>query len=100
MPPFDYLDPIGIRRDQAGTGESLGLDMLNTIANADALVAVIRAFDDDSGVDSAPIADFEAVHLELVLSDLAKVENRLERLKSQMQRIAGKDRAKMEPKPW
>jgi ribosome-binding ATPase len=93
---IDYLDPIGIRRDQAGTGESLGLDMLNTIANADALVAVIRAFQDDSGVDCAPVADFEAVHLELVLSDLAKVENRLERLKSQMQRIAGKDRAKME----
>lgn len=93
---IDYLDPVGIRRDQAGTGESLGQDMLNTIANADALVAVVRAFEDDSGTDCAPVADFEAVHLELILSDLGKVDNRLERLKAQMQRIAGKDRAKME----
>jgi len=92
----DYLDPIGIRRDQVGHGASLGEDMLHTISTTDALVAVIRAFEDDSGVECDPEGDLETIFLELVLSDLAKVDTRLQRLESQIQRIGGKDRQSLE----
>lgn len=93
---IDYLDPVGIRKDQAGEGAGLGDEMLHTIATADALVAVIRAFEDDSGVECDPVGDGEALLLELILSDLAKVDNRLERITSQIQRIGGKDRQRLE----
>jgi GTP-binding protein YchF len=85
---IDYIDPVGIRRDQVGEGASLGDDMLQTIATADALAAVVRAFEDDSGVGCDPVGDFEAIHLELILSDLKKVDTRLERIKGQIQRAA------------
>ncbi len=93
---IDYVDPVGIRRDQAGQGSAMGDEMLNNIATADALVAVIRAFDDDSGVETAPEADFETIQLELILSDLTKVDNRLGRAESQMQRIGGPQRKALE----
>ncbi|MFP4379413.1 MAG: redox-regulated ATPase YchF [Candidatus Sumerlaeia bacterium] len=92
---IDYLDPVGIRRDLAGQGEGLGDDMLHTIANADALVAVVRAFEDESGIDCDPEGDTEAIQMELILSDLTKVENRLERVEAQAQRIGGKDRDRL-----
>ena len=92
---IDYVDPVGIRRDEVGQGTSLGDEMLNTIATADALVAVVRAFEDASGVASDPVGDFEAIWLELVLSDLTKVENRLGRLAGQMLRAPVAQRAAM-----
>jgi ribosome-binding ATPase len=92
----DYLDPVGIRRDQVGQGASLGEDMLHTISTTDALAAVIRAFHDDSGVECDPEGDLEAILLELVLSDLAKVDTRLERVTAQSQRVGGPDRQRLE----
>jgi GTP-binding protein YchF len=90
---IDYIDPVGIRRDEVGRGTSLGDEMLNTIATADALVAVVRAFEDASGVASDPTGDFETIWLELVLSDLAKVDNRLTRVIGQAQRAPTIQRA-------
>ncbi|MBN1866058.1 redox-regulated ATPase YchF [Candidatus Sumerlaeota bacterium] len=92
----DYVDPVGIRRDLAGEGGSLGDEMLNTIGTADALAAVIRAFEDESGVECDPVGDFEAIHLELLLSDLKKVENRLERIRGQIQRVAAVQKKTMQ----
>lgn len=93
---IDFFDPAGIRKDQAGTGTSLGDEMINTITTADALCLVIRAFEDASGVDCDPVADFGAIWLELILSDLAKVDNRLGRVEGQAQRVSGKDRQSLE----
>ena len=93
---IDYVDPIGIRRDEVGAGAGLGEEMLNTIATADALVAVIRAFEDDSGVECDPEGDYEAIALELLLNDLKKVDNRLERVSAQVQRIGGPDKKRLE----
>ncbi|NQU42128.1 redox-regulated ATPase YchF [bacterium] len=93
---IDYLDPVGIRRDQAGQGEGLGDEMLHTIANSDALVAVVRDFEDESGVDRDPEGDFETIVLELILSDLKKVDSRLDRIESQVQRIGGADKLRLQ----
>ena len=93
---IDYVDPVGIRREEAGQGSGLGEEMLNTIAAADALVAVVRAFEDEASGPADSEGDYEATALELLLSDLKKVDTRLERVKAQAQRIGGPDKKKLE----
>ncbi len=74
----DYVDIPGI---QKGGGESLDLDKLR---NVDALVHVVRAFDDpelprsEGSVD--PASDVEMPDLELIFADHEIVERRLDRL--------------------
>jgi hypothetical protein len=92
----EYVDPVGIRRDQAGHGEGLGEEMLNAISNAEALVAVVRSFEDESAAACEPEADYEAIALELLLSDLAKADNRLGRIAPQIARMAVADRKGLE----
>jgi len=93
---IDYLDPIGIRRDQVGHGSGLGDEMLDAIGTADALAVVVRAFEDEGEGECDPEGDYEAIALELLLSDLAKVDNRLGRVAVQAQRVGGGDRAHLE----
>src|SRR5688500_2997763 len=71
------------RRD---TGEAAWVGALRTV---DALVTAIRAFENPSvsreePVD--PVPDAEKIHLELVLSDLALVERRIQRLEQDLKR--------------
>lgn len=82
-----YNDIAGLAR---GIGEKGGLDgsLLNQIAQNDALVEVIRAFDNpniphlDGSVD--PERDLESLDTELILSDLGVVERRIDRLKTSL----------------
>ncbi len=78
----DYVDIPGMHPGVTGDGkESLDLDKLR---NVDALVHVVRAFDDpelpraDGSVD--PAHDVETVDLELIIADHEIVERRLGRL--------------------
>lgn len=74
-----YVDIPGMKKGEGA--ESLDLAELRTV---DALVHVVRAFDDpemphpDGSVD--PLRDVETVDLELILADHEVVERRLERL--------------------
>jgi ribosome-binding ATPase len=67
----------------AGRGGGLAGEFLTHLRSADALIHVVRSFPDDSvfHVDGRvdPVADAEAVDLELVLADHAVVEKRRER---------------------
>jgi hypothetical protein len=62
----------------AKPGEGLGAKFLGALRNCDAILLVLRAFD-DGGVAADPAGDLAAIDLELVLADLASVEQRLER---------------------
>jgi GTP-binding protein YchF len=83
----EYADIAGLG-SSAGEGERRGVglsgELMNAISNNDALLHVVRAFEDDNvphplgGVD--PIRDINNLDAELSLSDLSKIENRLERL--------------------
>ena len=74
----------------AAQGAGLGNKFLGNIRECDAIVHVVRCFDDDnimhvvSDVTKAeavdPAADIEAIDLELILSDVEIVGNRLGRL--------------------
>src|SRR4051794_15829941 len=62
----------------AKPGEGLGAKVLGSLRNCDAILIVLRAFA-DGGVAPDPEGDLDALELELVLADIASVEQRLTR---------------------
>ncbi len=79
-----FVDIAGLVRG-ASRGEGLGNRFLGHIREADALVHVVRCFEDDrvanvgGGVD--PVRDVETVGTELILADLESAEGALQRLR-------------------
>ena len=85
---IEFVDIAGLVKG-ASKGAGLGNKFLGNIREVDAIVHVVRCFDDDNiihvvedvnkpvGVD--PAGDIEAIDLELILSDLEQVERRLDR---------------------
>ena len=84
----EFVDIAGLVKG-AAAGAGLGNKFLGHIRECDALVHVVRCFDDDNIVHVVedvnkpesvdPIRDIEAIDLELILSDLEMVNNRLGR---------------------
>lgn len=78
------VDIAGLVRG-ASTGEGLGNKFLSHIRNVDAVLHVVRCFEDDdiTHVDGAvdPIRDVETIDTELMLADLQAVENSLDKAK-------------------
>ena len=79
-----FVDIAGLVKG-ASEGEGLGNQFLNNIRETDAIVHVIRCFEDPDVVhvmgEVDPVRDREVINLELILSDLAVVEKRLERVR-------------------
>ena len=59
-------------------GEGLGAKTLGAIRNCDAILIVLRAFD-DGGMEPDPEGDLAALEMELVLADITSVEQRITR---------------------
>lgn len=83
----EYADIAGLSGADKEKGSDVNIvsgELMNAIANNDALMHVVRAFNDENAphpLESVnPARDIEMVDAELVLSDLSKIENRLERL--------------------
>ena len=76
--------------------EGLAPELLNVAGTADALLHVVRAFDDErvphpsGGVDIA--RDVAAVDTELMLADLLLIERRLERVEKDIRKFSGSQR--------
>ena len=77
---FEFTDIAGIVKG-ASKGEGLGNKFLENIRRVDAIVHVVRAFDDDNITHVtgkvAPLDDIETINLELSLADLESVNKRL-----------------------
>ena len=84
---MEFVDIAGLVKG-ASQGEGLGNKFLANIREVDAIVHVIRCFEDDDVIHVSgsvgPSRDAEVINLELGLSDLAQIEKRRERLKKQM----------------
>lgn len=84
---IEFVDIAGLVKG-ASKGEGLGNKFLSHIREVDAIVHVVRCFEDenithvDGSVD--PIRDIETINLELVLSDVEIIERRIDRVKKQM----------------
>lgn len=81
---LEFVDVAGLIKG-ASAGEGLGNQFLASIRQCDAIVHVVRCFEDDDiiHVDGSvdPVRDAELINLELAFADLAQVEKRLERVK-------------------
>ncbi|MDD4035786.1 MAG: redox-regulated ATPase YchF [Bacilli bacterium] len=80
---FEFTDIAGLVKG-ASLGEGLGNKFLSHIREVDAICHVVRCFVDDSIIhvekDVNPTRDIEIINLELILSDLEIIDNRIEKL--------------------
>jgi GTP-binding protein YchF len=89
-----YYDVAGLARGVHERG--LSGRLLGYLSQADALVHVVRAFDDpavphpEGSVD--PLRDIETLDLELAFSDLAVIEKRRARIQSMLGKVRGPER--------
>jgi hypothetical protein len=78
----EFVDIAGLVAG-ASKGEGLGNQFLSHIRETDAIVNVVRCFEDDNVIHVAgkvdPIADIEVIQTELCLADLGTVEKSLHR---------------------
>jgi GTP-binding protein YchF len=83
----EFVDIAGLVKG-ASQGEGLGNKFLANIREVDAIVHVVRCFENDDVIHVSgsvgPARDAEVINLELGLADLAQVEKRRERLKKQL----------------
>jgi hypothetical protein len=91
---FEFTDIAGIVKG-ASKGEGLGNKFLSHIREVDAIVQVVRAFDDENvtHVDGSvnPIRDIETINLELIFADIEVVEKRLPKIEKKAQLKVDKD---------
>ena len=91
---FEFVDIAGIVKG-ASHGEGLGNKFLSHIREVDAIVEVVRCFNDkeithvEGGVD--PIRDVEIINLELALADLEIINNRLDKIKKKAETTKDKE---------
>jgi GTP-binding protein YchF len=83
---IEFVDIAGLVKG-ASEGEGLGNKFLANIREVDAIVHVVRCFDDDDIIHVSgsidPVRDIEVINLELSLADLAQIERRMERVRKQ-----------------
>ncbi|MFS8867736.1 redox-regulated ATPase YchF [Synechococcus sp. OH30] len=83
---IEFVDIAGLVAG-ASKGEGLGNQFLSHIRQVDAIVHVVRCFQDENIVHVAgsvdPLRDIGVINLELALADLAQIERRLERVRKQ-----------------
>lgn len=95
----EFVDIAGLVRG-ASRGEGLGNKFLSHIREVDAIVHVVRCFEDtnivhvDGSVD--PVRDIETINLELIFADLESVDKRIDRTLKMMKSGDKKYQAELE----
>jgi len=91
---YEFTDIAGLVKG-ASKGEGLGNKFLSHIREVDAIVEVVRCFENtdiihvEGAVD--PIRDIEIINLELIISDLEIIQNRINKIAKKVQ--TSKDKA-------
>jgi GTP-binding protein YchF len=79
---IEFVDIAGLV-EGASTGEGLGNQFLANIREVDAIIEVVRCFEDEDIIHNMgsvdPVRDIGIITTELVLADLQSVDNQLER---------------------
>lgn len=91
---FEFIDIAGLV-EGASSGEGLGNKFLSHVRNVDAIVEVVRCFDDKNIThvtgDVSPIRDIDIINIELILSDLEIAQNRIDKIAKKAQTTKEKD---------
>ena len=98
---IEFVDIAGLVKG-ASKGEGLGNQFLSNIREVDAIVHVVRCFEDtnvihvDGSID--PLRDIETINLELIFSDLEVLERRLSKVSkaARMDKTCAKELALLE----
>ena len=81
---IEFVDIAGLVRG-ASKGEGLGNQFLSHIREVDAIVHVVRCFEDENVVHVEgsvdPLRDIETINLELILADMDVLDRRLQKTK-------------------
>lgn len=81
---IEFVDIAGLVKG-ASKGEGLGNKFLSNIREVDAIIHVVRAFEDDNIIhvegNINPVRDIETINMELILSDLEILERRIDKSK-------------------
>ena len=83
---IEFVDIAGLVKG-ASKGEGLGNQFLHNIREVDAIIQVVRCFDDENIVRENkvdPLSDIEIINTELILADLASIEKRQARILKQV----------------
>ncbi len=84
---LEFVDIAGLVRG-ASKGEGLGNQFLSNIRGTDAILHVVRIFEDENiaHVDKKidPVSDIQTINSELILSDIALIERRIEKLQREI----------------
>jgi ribosome-binding ATPase len=84
---FEFVDIAGLVKG-ASKGEGLGNKFLAHIREVDAIVHVVRCFQDENITHVSgkvdPLSDIETINLELILADVETVEKRIDRSRKNM----------------
>jgi len=84
---IEFVDIAGLVKG-ASKGEGLGNQFLHNIREVDAIIQVVRCFDDPSTIHVSgrvsPLDDIEIINTELALADIASVEKREARISKQV----------------
>lgn len=84
---IEFVDIAGLVKG-ASKGEGLGNQFLHNIREVDAIIQVVRCFDDENTIHVSgkvnPIDDIETINTELALADMASVEKRIARIQKQV----------------
>ena len=79
---IEFVDIAGLVKG-ASKGEGLGNKFLSNIRNTDAIVHVVRCFDDENIIhvegSTDPARDVEIIDIELIMADMEMVERRIEK---------------------
>ena len=91
---FEFIDIAGLVKG-ASQGEGLGNKFLSNIRESDAIIHVVRCFEnnDITHVENSidPIRDVEIINLELILSDLETINKVINKIKSRALNSADKE---------
>lgn len=81
---IEFVDIAGLVKG-ASKGEGLGNKFLENIRRTDAIIHVVRCFDDENIIhvegSTDPLRDIETINLELIMADMEMVERRIDRAK-------------------
>jgi GTP-binding protein YchF len=86
---IELIDVVGLQRGDSG-GTQFTTNFLSNVKTTDALVQVVRVFENDAVPhpegDIDPLRDISVLETEFLLSDMAILETRIERIKKQLQK--------------
>ena len=84
---IQFVDIAGLVKG-ASQGEGLGNKFLSNIRECDAIIHVVRCFEDDNIIhvdgNVNPLRDLETINMELIFADIEMLERRIDRVKKAM----------------